>query len=538
MTKRYPAIAALGIALAIGTLARAQFNAQPSEEPSAPLITPIEDPAIEQAQFTQPQMLPGNAPPATPMRVVSDPPPPVVRIQVRVPADAPPGDDLKYILVVQNTSQAEAHRVTVRNPIPEGVLQMTKAEPQPNADLSKGQLVWTFGTLKGGEKRTIELHLKPKPDAKEVKNLAYVQFEHGEAVTTKINRPVVKVTKQSPKETVRGEPFTVRVIVENTGRVPAEKVRIVENVERSAEVEALTVGASRTKQEENQWEWQVGTLMPGQRKVIEYRITPRVAADAFTTTNVSADKGVLEKAEARTLVHTPGLSVKLTGPTGVVNAGDTAKYEITVRNVGSLPSTNVQVVGTLPADTKPTMKTEGGQVFRDSVVWNVPRLDPGEAKSFRYGIKANTTGRRVVVASATDARKVRAADELAVLFQGVAALAWETEPEPVALAVGRQGTFTVRVKNNGGEEARNVRVEVELPAEVAVRQSTPDIRATGNRMLWSPNTIPAYGESTYTITYEAKQSAQAWFKAKLTSDSLGDRPLSTEKAVTITGSVK
>ena len=251
MTKRnFARAAAIGAALAFGTFARAQFVAQPSEEPSAPLITPIEDPGIEQAQFTQPvraNETPGAYAPGSGTRVVSDPPPPVVRIQVRVPADAPPGDDLKYVIVVQNTSQADAHQVAVRNPIPEGALQVTKAEPQPDAKLSsEKQVVWKFGTLKGGEKRTIELHLKPKPDAKEVKNLAYVQFEHGEAVTTKINRPVVKVTKQSPKETVRGEPFTVRVIVENTGRVPAEKVRIVENVERSAEVEAMTVGASRT----------------------------------------------------------------------------------------------------------------------------------------------------------------------------------------------------------------------------------------------------------------------------------------------------
>src|SRR6185312_16652856 len=101
-----------------------------------------------------------------------------------------------------------------------------------------------------------------------------------------------------------------------------------------------TAGAARTKADENQWEWQIGTLLPGQRKVIEYRITPRVAADAFTTTNVSADKGVLEEAVARTLVHTPGLTVKLSGPQGVVAAGEAARYELTVRNTGTIPSTN------------------------------------------------------------------------------------------------------------------------------------------------------------------------------------------------------
>jgi uncharacterized repeat protein (TIGR01451 family) len=511
-------------------------RAQPPEQPPAPLITPIEDSAVEQAQFAQPGM---PAVPPAPQRVVSDPPPPVVRIQVRVPADSPPGDDLKYQIVIQNVSQAEAHQVAVRNPIPEGVAAISKCEPQYDPKLSnERQVVWTFGTLKPGEKKTIDLHLKPKPDAKEVKNLAYVRFEHGEAVTTKINRPAVKVTKNAPKETVRGEPFTVRVVVENTGKVPAENVRVVENIERSSEVEAVTSGAQRTSPNDNQWRWDVGRLMPGQRKIIEYRIKPLVAADSFTTTNVAADKNVNEKAESRTLVHTPGLSVKMTGPNGVVGAGEAARYEITVRNVGSLPSTNVQITGTIPADCKPSMKTEGGQVYRDSIVWSVPKLEPGEARSFRYGIKASTTGRRVVVASATDARKVRAADEIATLFQGVAALTWETEPEPVALAVGRQGTFTIRVKNSGGEEARNVRVELELPPEVMVKQSTPDVKPAAGRMVYAPTTVPAYGEATYTITYEAKQSAQAWFKAKLVADSLGDRPLTTEKAVSITGTVK
>jgi uncharacterized repeat protein (TIGR01451 family) len=506
----------------------------------------VEDPEVQPAAARQPVVLPPG--PATPApgasaapaaRAVPDPPAPLVRIQVRVPADSAPGDDLKYVITVRNVSQADAHRVVVRNPLAEGVAAVVKADPPYDKEKSTDrQLMWLFGTLKPGQTKAIELVLKPKDTAKEVKNLAYVSFEHGEAVTTRINRPAVKVTKSAPKETVRGEPFTVRVVVENTGKVPVQKVRVVENVERSAELEAVTTGGSRTKPDENQWQWEVGTLMPGQRKVIEYRLTPRLAQDAFTTTNVSADKGVLEKAEARTLVHTPGLSVKLAGPTGVVAAGDTARYEITVRNTGTLPSTNVRVTGTLPADCKPTMKTEGGQVYRDSIVWAVPRLEPGEAKSFRLGIKAATTGRRVVVASATDARKVRASDEMATLFRGIAALVWETELEPVALAAGRRGTFTVRVRNNGGEQAQNVRLEVELPPEVGLKQSTPDVRPNGAKLVYGPSSLAAGTTATYTITYEAKQGGQAYFKARLTADALGDRPLETAKSVEITGGAK
>ena len=547
-------LVAVGLLAAVAAV-RAQYPEPPQLPPvksAAPAggeklppleLPPDEDTAVQPAQFLRtqgpaaPSPTPGDSrPPARPdARSVADPPPPVVKIQVRVPADTPPDDEVKYLITVQNVSPSDAHQVSVRNPIPEGA-QFVRADPAPSQADPK-QVVWSFGTLPGGQTKQITLVLKPKPGATELKNLAYVRFEHGEQVTTRINAPRVKVGKTAPKQTLRDEPFTVRVLVENTGKVPAENVRVVENVDRSAQVEALTAGAKRTKADDNQWEWAVGTLMPGQRKVIEYRVTPRHAAEALTLTNVAADKGVQEKAEARTAVLVPGLSVKLTAPTKV-EPGEAAGYEITVRNTGSVASTNIRVSGTVPADCKLTRKTDGGQAYKDQLVWAVPRLEPGEAHSFRFWLKANTTGRRVVVASATDARKLRESDEKATVFQGAAALVWETVPDPPALAAGRPGTFTVRVKNTGGEAARNVRVEVELPEAVSLVRTTPDVRPDGRKVRFGPEAVAANGETTFTVTYEARQPAQAWFRATLTADALGDKPLTTEKVVDILGGAR
>jgi len=534
--------------------------------------TPVfTDPAVEPAQFTTPGLVPGPrssiGPAASPGsvtvagpgpasgptaavaagRAVPDPPHPVVRIQVRVPADSPPGDDLKYLITVQNVSSADAHAVTVRNPLPDSVEGPVRAEPEwDKAKSNAKELVWSFGTLAAGQSKTIELTLRPKADAAEVKNLAYVRYEHGQAVVTRIQKPAVRLTKLAPRQGVRDEPYTVRVVVDNTGRVPATNVRVIENLPASAEVEPVTRGAKRTDRRDGsagaagggqQWVWEIARLMPGERKVLEYRVTPREPKDVYSLTNVVADKGGGDRAEARTQVLVPGLTVKLVGPAAnaPVPPGEAAKYEITVRNTGTLPSTNVRVTGTLPADCKPTKKTEGGQLYRDAIQWVIPRLEPGEAQSFRFEVKATTTGRRVVVASAVDARGQRAADELATLFQGSAVLLWESTPHPVTLAVGRQGTFTVRVRNNGGEAARNVRVEVDLPEAVSLVQATPRGQALGDRLIFGPETVPAYGEATYTITYEARQPAQAWFKLRMTADALGDRPMTTEKAVEITG---
>ncbi|HVL10928.1 MAG TPA: hypothetical protein VM529_00080 [Gemmata sp.] len=501
-----------------------------------------EDPEVLPAQLLQPAG--GEPRPGAPAaRPVADPPPPVVRVQVRVPADSPPGDDIKYLVTVQNTSTADAHSVTVRNPLPEGA-KAVKAEPAWDATSNDKQLVWKFGTLAAGKSKTIELTLRPDAKATEVRNLAYVSFEHGEAVTTRINKPAVKVTKVAPKQTVRDEPFTVRIAVDNTGKVPAEGVRVVENLPPTAEVEPVTKGAKRTDKRDappapggQQWVWEFPRLMPGERKVIEYRVTPREAKDLYSLTSLDAAKGLTDRAEARTQVLVPGLAVKLAGPTAgaPVNPGEPAKYEITVRNTGTMPSTNVRVTGNLPADCAPTKKTAGGTLYRDAIQWVIPRLEAGEAQTFRFEVKSGTTGRRVVVASVADARGQRAADEVATLFQGVAALVWESEPNPVALAVGKQGTFTVRVRNNGGEAARNVRVEIEVPDAVTAVQVTPKITLGSNKLVFGPETIPARGEAAYTLTYEAKQSAQAWFKLKMTADCLGDRPMETEKAVEITG---
>jgi uncharacterized repeat protein (TIGR01451 family) len=517
------------------------------EEPFQPLDLPDPfDTKIEQAGHNQPARRSSDAP-ARPVAGtsgrtgpdVTDPAHPVVTIRVRVPADVAPGDDIKYLITIQNTSNAAAHAVTVRNPLSADVEDVIRADPEPDAKLStpKQQLVWSFGTLKGGASKTIELVLRHKDNVKELKNLAYVKFEHGEVVTTKIDKPTIKVTKTAPKQTVRDEPYTVRVLLENTGRVPAEDVRVLENLPASAELEAITAGAKRLVQPDGQqWQWEIAKLQPGERKVIEYKVTPHEARDVFTLTSVSGQRVVADKpAEARTQVLVPGLEVKLTGPTGVVTAGESAKYEIVVRNTGTLPSTNIKVTGTLPSDCKPTMKTDGGQVFRDSIVWSLPRLEPGDAHSFRFAMKANTTGRRVVVASASDARGVKAGQELATVFAGTAALNWETNFNPLTVRVGQQGTFTVKVKNHGGEVARNVRVQIDVPDAVSVVQMTPKTRIENNSVSFGTESIPGYGEAVYTLTFEGKKADQAYFVIRMAADCLGDRPMQTEKMVNIIG---
>ncbi|AMV29103.1 Large cysteine-rich periplasmic protein OmcB precursor [Gemmata sp. SH-PL17] len=528
----------------------------PKPEVFPPLVVPT-DSNVEQAQFQQ--RVPGGSPGQLTgvAASVNDPAYPVVTIRVRVPADAVPGEDLKYVIVVQNVSAADAHSVTVRNPLSPDA-DMVRAEPpvdgptggkatsdvqpgglSPQGNSRKPQLVWSLGTLKAGASKTIELVLRPKAGVTELNNLAYVKYEHGQSVTTKIGKPTVKVTKAAPKQTVRDETYNVRVLVENLAKVPADHIRVLENVPASAEVEPITAGGKRGQQTEKdtgtqQWVWEIARLQPGERKVIEYRVTPREAKEIYTLTSVTGPKLHKDQtAEAQTKVLVPGLSLKFTGPDGVVDAGSPAKYEILVRNTGTLPSTALRVTGTLPAGCRPTKKTDGGQISRDSIMWQVPRLEPGEAQTFRYELKASTTGRRTVTSQVSDSRGTRASQEVATTFAGTAALVSETKFDSLTVQVGKQGVLTVEVKNTGNEAGRNVRVQIEVPDNVSVVQTTPSVRVEGNLVQFNAESVPSNGKATYTLTFKGMKADQAEFRVRMSADSLGDRPTTTEKMVEI-----
>jgi hypothetical protein len=109
------------------------------------------------------------------------------------------------------------------------------------------------------------------------------------------------------------------------------------------------------------------------------------------------------------------------------------------------------------------------------------------------------------------------------------------QADPVALAVDREGILTVTVRNAGGESAKNVRLRVEMPPEVKLVQATPRNQMAGSEVIFNPLTIPANGTETYTLTFRADRTGQAWFTLKLFGDPLGDDPLTKQQAVQITG---
>ena len=109
------------------------------------------------------------------------PPPPVVKILVRVPASTDPGETIKYHVCVENCSKAEAHHVIVKNTLPANA-KFVRADPEPHK--LGAELQWNLGTIGGGAVREITLSLQPT-NKEDVKNCLRVVFEHGQCVVTR-----------------------------------------------------------------------------------------------------------------------------------------------------------------------------------------------------------------------------------------------------------------------------------------------------------------------------------------------------------------
>jgi len=566
-----PTPALLPVLPAVPATPPVQFYPSPMPPAPAtkPVTPPIVDPQVRPVQQLLPPISPTSRPPesipdvpsaavrtgisSTPTPVTANvphPPTPMVRIQVLAPSHVAPGKPLTYQIVITNASTASAHRVAVRMPIPDGIAAVNKVEPAPEgwaaqppklpaAIAGVKELTWTFKTLAPSESRKVEIEFSPIAGTKDVSARAYVFFEHGEQVVTNIEKPKLGIKKTATPQAAQGEAVTVRVEVKNTSAVPIPKVRLVETA--SVGFEYRGDADSERTEKPNQRVWQLGTLAPGQSKIVTYQLVGKQGGDLATTSNAASEDAAVasETAESTTKILVPALQLGFAGPTEPVPARAPATYEATVRNNGTLALTDVRVTIPVPADCEVKSMTNRGQRTKDAVIWVIPQLRAGEAESFRMKVEANTSGKRSLRATVRDGKGlVEDGKDLTTIFQGRADLHWKPDVSPPILQVGKTGSVSIVVRNEGGETAKAVRIRVTLPKEVRVSSTNPN-KATQaeDEVLFAPLPILPGKSETFTVNFEAKQAGRAFFRMRLEEpETFGEKALIKEQPIEITSS--
>jgi len=444
---------------------------------------------------------------------------------VLVPQDAPPNQPIPYTIQVTNNSQADAGKVKVRMPIPKGT-QFDSSEPPAN--VAAEELTWDIPSLAKGETKKIEVKLKALANVNEVQAKAYVSYEFGQAVKTRLSAQKLKVTTELPKEaTTADETIPVRVRVTNNGRVPVENVKLTETISdgfefhRDSDGEATKSPLVKT--------WDLGTIPAGMGKTVEFRVLSKTGRDLLVVSNADSGGAVQHSHDGKVKVHDAKLKIELRGDPKAND--DVASFKAVVKNEGAIALTNVRVAGSVPPDCKVTSRTNGGQISRDQVVWTVPKLAAGDSFLFKWDLRSQAAGRKTVRAEAASDRGLRDAMEVQTVFAGTAALSWETRFESATVVVDRTGMFTVKATNAGSEVAKNAKLVVTLPPEVSFVQATPAFKQDGQKLVFEPRDVRIGGTEVYSITFRGEKSGQAFFKATLEAE--GTKPMNAEKYVQI-----
>jgi uncharacterized repeat protein (TIGR01451 family) len=470
-----------------------------------------------------------------------DPPTPVVNLRVRVPASSAPNQEIEYRIFAENRSQADAHHVSVRAALPANA-RLVKASPE-SASVAP-DLSWSLGTLTAGATREIVVVLTPTAPG-DVSVCARVQFEHGQCVATRIEKPAgLSVRKFGPAVAGVNEVLSYRIIVSNRGTVPLTGVGLIDKLPEGLEHASGKATLA----------WTVGQLGPGEARTIDYQVTARKAGRLCNRVAASGDGGLIDEAESCVVVGgqpggaappggpgpapaaAPGkLTLSMTGPPQrFVNRP--ATFQITVTNTGPGNVGNVVITDVLPAQTTLVSASDNGRLTGNQVQWLIGTLRPGARRTVQLALQAQAAGAIVNRATATGDGGQSVPAETKTLFEGATGLTFDLDVKDNPVEVGGQTTFIVTVLNQGTAPANKVQVSVTLPDQVQIIDANGPAKyqQQGQQVTFEPlDGLRPQTEVRYQINVKAVREGDGKARAELRGEAIGDRPVLREHSITV-----
>ncbi|MBX2997503.1 MAG: DUF11 domain-containing protein [Caldilineaceae bacterium] len=317
------------------------------------------------------------------------------------------------------------------------------------------------------------------------------------------------IVKRAITDTVEaGKQISYTIVVTNTGPSQASAVTISDTLPLSVTSPISSTSGVATCSGTTLLRCTVGTLNVG--SAVTWTITGTVNVNApsglviTNTASVTSTErltATVSNAITSTVTRDVSFAITKTVSSGVVNAGGTITYAVTISNTGSITATNVVLTDTLPVSiTNVTSSTQGlaGAVCSGTttITCSAPSLSAGAVATLTItgtvdaalpaGIITNTAG--------VTSQEVTT-PQLATVGKSIsnsADLRVSIAVTPTSgLLYGQTLTYTVNITNGGPSAAQNTLVTVTLPISVAFEGVvTPPVgftgpTANGQQRIWS-----------------------------------------------------
>ncbi len=378
---------------------------------------------------------------------------PSLALEKRAPGEIQVGKPAVFQLKIQNVGQVDAHQVTVVDQIPRGTRFIDSTPPADRGP--DGSLVWSLGTLRPSDNKTISVQLTPMEEG-EIGSVARVMFQAQSSVRTICTRPLLAIEHAAPQRVLIGDNLTLSIKISNPGTGDATGVIIEEDVP-----DGLSHPAGKER------EYEIGTLRPGESRELKLSLKAERAGVITNRLLVRGDGNIIEEDAVDIEVIAPQLQVDMAGPSRRYLERQ-ATYTVSVANPGTAPAKDVELVAYLPKGLKFVETNNQGKydATKHAVYWNLEELPPNEIGACKLTALPIESGEQKLRIEGRAEMGLVDSREGAVTVEGLAELFFDVADTADPIEVGSDTYYQVRVINQGSKTATNIQLVAEMPGAI------------------------------------------------------------------------
>jgi uncharacterized repeat protein (TIGR01451 family) len=264
---------------------------------------------------------------------------PRLMVAVRAPEQAIAGENVPFQILVSNPGTGPINGLMLRG-------KLTPGLQHPQGAVVEAEM----GSLAPGETKPVTLTVKAVGGGAQMAEISASAdgLESAARASVKVLEAALKIKRVGPAKCFIKSEVGFEIEVTNPGSAIATGVHLVDTLPTGLDFVSANDGGT--------WDvttrtitWKLDTLPPGGRRIVTCRVKAVEVGEHHHKAVVQAERGGEAKAESAFNVEgVPALQLEVVDLEDPTEVGGDLVYEIRVKNQGSGPCTNIQIMAQMP----------------------------------------------------------------------------------------------------------------------------------------------------------------------------------------------